>query len=492
MSPKILGNRMHMDDLEKKLRGKFSPENRYANFGSFLSKMTIKGFRGVNTTITFDYPVTAITGVNGAGKSSIAQLAACAYRRPTTAIGARFYVHQFFPVSAADIKPITESAEVVYEYMTNKAGDLQRTTVGRVKSKWSGYKRQPERVSEYIGFTVYIPKIERRDMSIYSSKNVTLTGKRSIIASAIQDVSTILDGAYSDVHFQGIAHGSKAGELGMAERFGAKYSENHMGFGEGRIVYIVDALESAPAQSLFILEEPETSLHEAAQHRFAKYLLRVCERRGHQIIITTHSPAITEALPPEARKLVMRDASGVEVFGNISASRVRTALSSGFSGRTVVCVEDEFAASMLREIIRINDSGCLKAIQIVEAGNKGAVVEAKRVFEKAKIKAIAVRDADVGPDEAQKLFSLPGSRPPEVEVFSNAEVIRKLSDSFGVDFNKITTQNVALDHHEYIEKVAREAEENAAHVQACVIKWFLEAKGLEWHQDWAKKIIAQI
>ena len=46
-----------------------------------------------------------------------------------------------------------------------------------------------------------------------------------------------------------------------------------MGFGEGRVLYIVDKLESAPQQSLFVLEEPETSLHENAQYELAKYLL---------------------------------------------------------------------------------------------------------------------------------------------------------------------------------------------------------------------------
>lgn len=326
-------------------------------------------------------------------------------------------------------------------------------------------------------------------MSIYSSKKLTLTKIRPIVSGAVKYVSYILDGAYSDVHFQGIAHGVKIGELGMAERFGSKYSENNMGFGEGRIVYIVDALESAPAQSLFILEEPETSLHEAAQHRFAKYLLSVCVRRGHQVIMTTHSSAMTEALPPEARKLVMRDVDGVKVFDRISASRVRTTLSGGHAGRTVVCVEDNFAASMLREIIRANDPAFLKVIQIIEAGDKDAIVEAKRLFDKAGTKAIAVRDADVGPDEKKKLYSLPGSLPPEKEVFTCPNVIKKISENFGVDFNKIIAQNSNLDHHYFVEKVAKDAEESEDHIQACVIKWFIEAKGLSWHREWAKKIL---
>src|SRR5690606_26283745 len=126
-----------------------------------------------------------------------------------------------------------------------------------------------------------------------------------IDAEVIGKMARIIGHKYDDLMFQGISHRGKDAEVGIASRLGYSYSENNMGFGEGRVLYIIDKLENSPKRSLFIFEEPETSLHESAQHQLAKYLLDVCDRRHHQIILSTHSSVIINALPPESRKLIL-------------------------------------------------------------------------------------------------------------------------------------------------------------------------------------------
>ncbi|KAA5611904.1 ATP-binding protein [Rhodovastum atsumiense] len=476
-----------MTDSKIVLSAKFKLASRYANFGPLLTKMEVDGFRGIKADIEFEYPVTAITGTNGSGKSTLAQLSLCAYRRPVTSSDKRYYVPDFFPVSPVDPAPFTADAAVKYEYQTEKAKDSQSVTVTRVKTKWSGYKRQPERDCYYVGLTLYIPKVEMRDMSIYRSSKIELTDKRDF-ADGAKYISQILDSAYNDVYFQGIEHNDKQGELGITERFGTSYSENNMGFGEGRVVYMVRLLETSPLQSLFVIEEPETSLHESAQYRLASYLLDVCARRKHQIILTTHSSALTEALPPEARKFVFRGDAGVRVFDRISGSRVRATLSNGRIGKVAVCVEDNFASAMLREMMRRHDPLMLKAVDLVEAGDTKAVLTAKSFYEKAGMKTLAVRDADTAPDEATNIFALPGTMPPEKEVFSCPDVRERIAAEFQVEFTKLMTQYPEMDHHDYVKTVAYEAQEDPAHVRACVIKWFLDANGPDWGADLMKKL----
>ncbi len=152
-----------------KLQSKYKPTSRYANFGAVIRRMHVCGFRGIqDLTIDFDFPITAISGLNGAGKSTIGQLAMCGYRMPTGAVDyKRFYIAQFFPVSVADPLPFDQDARVVYTLDSNVPTAPQEVTVSRAASEWSGYKRQPERYCYYIGFTLYIPKVERRDMSVY-------------------------------------------------------------------------------------------------------------------------------------------------------------------------------------------------------------------------------------------------------------------------------------------------------------------------------------
>lgn len=283
-----------MSDKAKKLLEKYAVKNRYANFGPCLRQVIIHGFRGIqNMNVNLEFPITAISGLNGAGKSTLGQVAICAYKKPTTSIDyKRQYVKDFFPISPADPKPISDDAKLIYTYETDDFKKPQDVTISRASSAWSGYKRQPERYCYYIGFTVYIPKVERRDLSVYGGANLMFTDKREINAEVIQKMSRIIGHKYEDVTFQGVSHNDKESEIGIASRLGYSYSENNMGFGEGRVLYTVDKLETSPAQSLFIIEEPETSLHENAQYEFAKYLLDVCNRRHHQIILSTHSSVI--------------------------------------------------------------------------------------------------------------------------------------------------------------------------------------------------------
>ncbi|SCZ41216.1 MULTISPECIES: ATP-dependent endonuclease [Pseudomonas] len=464
-----------MADFAKKIQSKYIEKNRYSNFGSSLRKVVIEGFRGISSLeLNLDYPITVISGLNGAGKSTLGQLAICAYKKPSTATDyKRQYIKDFFPVSPADPKPISDDAKVTYFYETDDHKKPQEVSVARAKSAWSGYKRQPERHCYYVGFTVYIPKVERRDLSIYGGARLLFTDKREIEEDIIKKMAKIIGHKYDDVNFQGISHKGKELEVGIASRLGYSYSENNMGFGEGRILYTVDALETSPEQSLFILEEPETSLHESAQYEFAKYLIDVCNRRHHQIILSTHSSVIIGALPSEARKLILRDENGVEIIDRISSNQVRSILSSGHVRQLDICVEDIFAKVLLTEVIRLKRKELLKTVAIHDIGDKDAVREAVRVLQKTGKKAIAVRDADVGSAPQESLYSFPGSRPPEVEVFQHPDIQNFLKKKYGLDVNWVLEKNSITDHHKFAQCLAAEAETEESVIRTNAIEQYI-------------------
>lgn len=464
-----------MTDIAKKLQSKYSERSRYSNFGPCLRKVHIDGFRGINSIdLELDYPVTVVSGLNGAGKSTLGQLAICAYKKPSTSVDyKRQYIKDFFPISSADPKPISDAAKVIYSYETDDYKKPQEVTITRANSAWSGYKRQPERHCYYVGFTVYIPKVERRDLSIYGGATLQFTEKREIEVEVIKKMARIIGHKYDDVTFQGVSHKGKESEVGIASRLGYSYSENNMGFGEGRILYTVDKLETSPGQSLFIIEEPETSLHESAQHEFAKYLLDVCFRRNHQIILSTHSSVIINALPSEARKLLLRDESGVDIRNKISSNQVRSILSSGHIRQLDICVEDIFAKVLLTEVIRIKKKELLKAVSIHDIGDKGAVREAIRVLTKTGKKAIAVRDADVGAAPQDRLYSFPGHEPPEKEVFKHPAVKALLKEKYELDVDWILLKEEITDHHKFAEYLAYEAETEESVLRTVAIERYI-------------------
>lgn len=449
-----------MSDYVNKLRSQFSGRNCYNNFGPCLRRIEVQGFRGIkNINLNIDFPIIAITGLNGSGKSTLGQLAICAYKKPSTAIDyKRQYIKDFFPISKADPFPIDENAEIVYIYETDDIKKKQSVTVSRANSAWSGYKRQPERHCFYIGFTVYIPKVERRDSSVYGGKNIQLTEVRSISENTIRKMAKIIGNKYDNVIFQGISHHGRELEIGVATRLGASYSENNMGFGEGRILYTVDKLENSPQKSLFIIEEPETSLHESAQHKFAKYLLEVCIRKQHQIILSTHSSVIIDALPSVSRKLMVQNELGVKIIDNTSSYHAKSILSDGHNNGLVICVEDDFARMILREAIRIIEADMLKQISIFPMGNTDAVRSSVGYFNSIGINSIGIRDADKGENIAERMFSFPGTEAPEKEVFNNNDVVLFFKRRYSIDLPSIIDRMKKNDgrynHHNIHKKIA--------------------------------------
>jgi predicted ATPase len=483
-----------MADPRDQLQKKYAAKNRYANFGPSLKSVRIQGFRGVNDlTVEFLFPIVAISGLNGAGKSTVGQLCLGAYRKPSTVTGIkRFYVRDFFPASAADPNPFGPDSSVVFEYNTTDVDNPQTLTVTRAVKEWSGYKRQPERSCYYIGFTIYIPKVEQRDLSMYRAAEIQLGAKRAIPDDVKDRVGRILGQQYQALHFQGITHGPRQGELGIASRFGAQYSENNMGFGEGRTLYLVDLLENSPEQSLFVIEEPETSLHENAQFERGKYMLDVCNRRHHQIVLTTHSSTLLNALPADARVMLLRDHAGVAAFPQMSAARARSVLSAGQHRELCVLVEDDFAKLLLTEMVRSVDPMLLKCMEVHGVGDTKAVRSGALLMQRLKRAYAAVRDPDIGPEPAIGLFSFPGTTPPEREVFENTDVRKHLLAEFGLDVANVLAQHGVTDHHELTKVLAAEANALPGYVATCAIKAYLGSIGLASYGPLVKSIQSRL
>lgn len=477
-----------MADPRAALASKFLLNHRYVNFGPCLREMSIDGFRGIKASISFDYPVTAITGLNGAGKSTLGQLALCAYRKVSTeTLSKRFYVKDFFPVSIVDPKPFSDNASVIFRFETDDKETPQDLTVSRATKEWSGYKRQPERHVEYIGLAFYIPKVERKDLTIYSAGSLTMSARQEL-TNAGTYVSRILGGNYEEIFFQGVESTNRKAQLGVAKRFGAQYSENNMGFGEGRVIHTIKVLETCKERSLIVLEEPETSLHEHAQYEFSKYLIDVSLRRGHQIIYSTHSSPMLAALPPEARKMLARDTSGVTIYDRISSAEVRSALSAGMSGKIVVCVEDAFAQSMLREILKRRAPDIRCALDIIPFGDAKAVSNALSAIKLSGVKAMAVRDADQSQDLTKDHLTLPGTHPPEKEVLLHEAAKKVLIEDYDFDLDSHLAAHPNTDHHNYSKIAAEKSSSSREVIEADCIRSFLD----EMPDDWSDDLIAKI
>lgn len=448
-----------MADPNRALQSMWSRETRYSNFGAALTGATIRGFRGISElALTFESPITAFCGTNGSGKSTVIQLLACAYKPVATEVRRkRYYIKDFFSTGRLDPEPFSAGASVEYTYATSARDNDQVVTVRRAASEWSGYKRQPERVTAYVGFTLYIPKVERKDFSVLHAQNLVIGSTRQPSPEAARWTRQILGNKYENMDFATVTHSTKETEVGRLSRHGATYSENNMGFGEGRVLYLVDLLESAPNNSMFALEEPETSLHAAAQYGLGKYLVDVTLRKKHQIFLSTHSEYLLSALPAESRKLLVRNGTqGHNVIDRVSNSRALSFLSGHHEKALIILVEDPVARQIIIEILRKRKPDLIPQVSVEVTGDKRAVAKAVAVLRNhgAGQNAIAFRDGDVGESPKGKLYSLPGTLPPEKEFLNNAAVKAHMRTGYGIDVDSFLEANSDMNHHEYIKKLA--------------------------------------
>lgn len=365
----------------------------------------------------------------------------------------------------------------MYSYCVERGADPQRVTVSRQTKEWSGYKRQPERACYYIGFTQFIPKVERRDLSIYGAHRIQVGASRELSAEAAGSVATILGLPYEELGFTEVTHSNRTTELAVATRGGKRYSENHMGFGEGRVVYMVNTMEGAPAQSLFVLEEPETSLHGEAQRRLARYFVDVALRRGHQIVLTTHSAAILMELGRDSVIYLKRQPDGlIDAVPGLSTYQIDAYLhgDSRDNERAMICVEDDFSRLLAIEIVRRCDRDLLSGCQVLGVGCAQNIAAAVELLKKAQLRAVGLYDGDIDRTAMKiplpvKEFvgGLPGDVAPEKVVFNCPAVEQHFKAEHGISVSE--TISGVDDHHSYIGAVAKKLMLDASYIstEAC-------------------------
>ena len=118
----------------------------------------------------------------------------------------------------------------------------------------------------------------------------------------------------------------------VQQEAGLRYRVHQMGVSSGtlRVLALMTALHTSSEAKLIGIEEPENYVHPSALSSFIEYLGNV--RENTQLVITTHSPLVLDALgDPEVVRVVRRDERRGTVVEAGDAEGVRRALeASGF------------------------------------------------------------------------------------------------------------------------------------------------------------------
>lgn len=389
---------------------------RHGNNGwpLFLEAVTLSGIRGwTGEQIEFRYPVVAISGENGSGKSTILKACASAYRAsaPAITVGAVTYSpDDFFPNT-----PWETVTGVNLDFRTRKGAMVEHVSLRKPTSRWRG---QPGRSSRGV-FFLDISRIQPANTLIgYGRLAQQAIATGGTAAALPQDQLNMLNRVMSRTYTSGELARDASKQVGILESNGYTYSNFHQGAGEDASLDLIALLHSAPNQSVILIDEAEASLHPKAQRRLITELVRLAFEKKLQIILSTHSSFILEQLPAVARVVVTVDRYNKrEILYGASAQYSLSLMDDEYHPELDVYCEDNEAAYIIDALLRREAPEARQRISIVPVGPADVVTTMGRLRSEDRLthRSVSVLDADQS--EKPGCLRLPGSRAPEVDVF---------------------------------------------------------------------------
>lgn len=309
------------------------------DYGQYLRKIRLNKVRAFEgEAVDLDFPVTALIGTNGGGKSTILGAGAIAHKSIRPAL--------FFPKSSIGDESMANWS-IGYEIIDKEKNPTQ-TVLRSARFKNSKWARDDliDRPVLYFGIQRTVPAGERREFKKFATFNYSFSGKRIELTGTVQEqVAKILG---KDVSKFTKADVSVNHTLYVGSDGNISYSEFHFGAGESSVIRMVSAIEAAPVNALVLIEEIENGLHPVAVRRMVEYLMDVAERRSIQSIYTTHSEDALAPLPSEA---IWSSIDGKVRQGRISIEALR-AITGRIDERMAIFVEDNFAKEWVESIVR--------------------------------------------------------------------------------------------------------------------------------------------
>ncbi len=314
-----------------------------AGWPKHLESLEITNLRGwAKQRFEIRFPIMAVVGENGAGKSTILQCAASVYR-PDKGADRERYASDFFPDTTWEKVSNAEIGWTVREGGTTTSGSVRKPT-----SRWRGNRDRRRRDVSYIDLSRVQPVSARVGFVRLANPNLAESDTDPFEQLQLKRMSQILGRSYDLAKMSTLVGEHRT--VPVLGYQGHTYSGFHQGAGETTIAELLQS--DLPRNGLVLIDEIESSLHPRAQRNLIRDLADRCRVLELQIILTTHSPYVLEELPLAARAYIVQSPSGGrDIVYGVSPEFAMSKMDDTPHPEVELYVEDDRAQRMLTEIV---------------------------------------------------------------------------------------------------------------------------------------------
>ena len=433
----------------RRLRSKWDAGTGWPKRLDWLEIKNIRGWEGQRFELRF--PIMAVVGENGSGKSTILQAAASLYRSPGAGLKDKFAA-DYFPETPWDS---VREAEIRAQA---KEGDaLKPFAVRKLTDRWRNGQRL-ERNVVFLDLSRIQPLSARTGYTKLANAGFKEVSAEPFDSVRLTRYSQIMGREY-DAARMAMTSADPKRPVSVIGQHGKPYSGFHSGAGEITMAELIQA--DLPKHSLVLIDEIESSLHPRVQRRLISDLANKCRELDLQVILTTHSPYVLDELPPDARAHILVTPSGRrEIVYGVSPAFAMSKMDDVPQIECDLYVEDPHAAAMLTEILAAHTPGVVSRCRTIPFGaaSVGRALGEMIAGQKFPDASCVFLDGDQG--TAVGCINLPGEDSPERVVFSALalenwlELNKRIGRSYPDTVDACARAMTLGDHHEWVRSAA--------------------------------------
>lgn len=442
---------MALSNEMRRLETKWQTGNGWPKLLEWIEIKRIRGWS--EQRISFQFPIVAIVGENGSGKSTVLQSAACVYQDPDDD-GRTYFPSEFFPETAWDD---LQDVRLGFGY---KQGDQHDTSsVRKPTTRWLGQPDRPKRRVQYIDLSRLQPVGTRVGYARIAKNKHEEQSSVAFTDAQVARLSEIMGKRYDNAKMA-YSNIDQNREIPVLSKGNQPYSGFHQGSGETTIAELLRA--DLPQYGLILIDEIESSLHPRAQRRLMRDLAVAARERECQIILSTHSPYILEELPLAARIYILETGRAKEIVNGVSPQFAMTKMDDEQHPECELYVEDERAATWLSEILSHHAKELFMRCSIVPYGAANLGVALGQMVQNHRFPRPTRVFLDGDQGAANGCIVLPGGDAPERVVFAKLQrenwrsVWSRVARDIAMLSDACARAMLLADHHAWVRSAANE------------------------------------